>query len=153
MNQCVKCLKPTNNPKFCSLSCAASFNNKIYTKRKKTTPLVCSNCGSAVSQRRKHAKHCKNCRPNYGADITIKEAIYTESGKQNTKTLIRYRARQLALKTGMTKCMNCGYDKHVEICHIKPVSSFPETAMVSEVNDLTNLIALCPNCHWEFDHP
>jgi predicted HNH restriction endonuclease len=25
--------------------------------------------------------------------------------------------------------------------------------MISEINKPENLIILCPNCHWEFDHP
>jgi hypothetical protein len=49
-------------------------------------------------------------------------------------------------------CKNCGYDRHVEICHIRPINSFPEDTPVAVVNDLSNLVALCPNCHWEFDH-
>jgi 5-methylcytosine-specific restriction endonuclease McrA len=50
------------------------------------------------------------------------------------------------------KCERCGYDKHVEVCHIKPISSFEVTTLLREVNSLENLIGLCPNCHWELDH-
>jgi len=50
------------------------------------------------------------------------------------------------------KCRVCGYEKHVEIAHIKPVKSFPDTAMISEINDIKNLMALCPTHHWEHDH-
>jgi hypothetical protein len=49
-------------------------------------------------------------------------------------------------------CSNCGYSKHVELCHIRPVSDFPESAKLSEVNAELNNIVLCRNCHWEFDH-
>ena len=48
--------------------------------------------------------------------------------------------------------MNCGYDKHVEICHIKSIGSFPTDTIVSDINSLDNLLSLCPNCHYEFDH-
>lgn len=50
------------------------------------------------------------------------------------------------------RCKVCGYDKHVEICHIKAIADFPPEAKLKEVNDLTNLIGLCPNHHWELDH-
>lgn len=50
------------------------------------------------------------------------------------------------------KCAICGYDKHVEIAHIKPVSEFDDNTLISEINSIDNLIALCPNHHWEFDH-
>ena len=49
-------------------------------------------------------------------------------------------------------CAKCGYDKHVELCHIKAISSFTPDAKVKDVNSYENLIQLCPNCHWEFDH-
>lgn len=51
-----------------------------------------------------------------------------------------------------TCCEVCGYDKHFELCHIKSVSSFDNNTPIKVVNNLNNLIALCPNCHWEFDH-
>lgn len=49
-------------------------------------------------------------------------------------------------------CINCGYNKHYEVCHIVAIKDFPDAATMSEVHALDNLIALCPNCHWEFDH-
>ena len=54
----------------------------------------------------------------------------------------------------MTKlaCACCGYDKHVELAHIKPVSSFDVNTLISVVNSEENVIQLCPNCHWEFDN-
>ena len=55
-------------------------------------------------------------------------------------------------KEKVNECSNCGYDKHVEIAHIKAVSDFSEEILVTIINDPSNLIALCPNCHWEFDN-
>lgn len=52
----------------------------------------------------------------------------------------------------MKYCNVCGYDKHYEVCHIKSIASFKSNTSVSIINDLTNLIALCPNCHWEHDN-
>ncbi|WP_394804943.1 HNH endonuclease [Hymenobacter monticola] len=46
----------------------------------------------------------------------------------------------------------CGYDTHYEVCHIKPINEFMPTDFVADVNRLNNLVALCPNHHWEFDH-
>lgn len=50
------------------------------------------------------------------------------------------------------KCVVCGYDKHIEIAHIKSVSSFSDDSTIYEINDINNLIGLCPNHHWEYDH-
>lgn len=49
------------------------------------------------------------------------------------------------------ECYICGYRVHIDVCHIKSVSSFPSDASIEEINHLDNLIALCPNHHWEFD--
>ena len=32
------------------------------------------------------------------------------------------------------------------------VSDFDDSALISEINSKDNLIALCPNHHWEYDH-
>lgn len=71
---------------------------------------------------------------SYRSDIRkLAEKIYRESGKE-------------------FKCAICGYDKHVEIAHIKAVSEFPDDATIAEINDASNLIGLCPNHHWEYDN-
>ena len=44
-------------------------------------------------------------------------------------------------------CKICGYDKHVHVCHIKPIASFSQETKISTVNDISNLVILCPNCH------
>lgn len=48
-------------------------------------------------------------------------------------------------------CEICGYENSVDIAHISAVSNFEDNCTLAEVNDIKNLIALCPNHHWEFD--
>ena len=50
------------------------------------------------------------------------------------------------------RCQSCSYDKHVELAHLKSVSSFPSTATLKEINSPDNVLVLCPNCHYEFDN-
>jgi hypothetical protein len=50
------------------------------------------------------------------------------------------------------KCIICGYSKYIDVCHIKQVSEFPDTATIKEINSLSNLIAMCKTHHWELDH-
>ena len=157
---CLLCNKETTNPKFCCKSHAATYNNKIYHKR---SPIkrYCS-CGKSFYPTNNSSRRlCNDCQQYRNTstkykNMTIKEYNDKSSVKHKhpswKNSHIRSFNRQWN-KDLHKVCEHCGYDKHVELCHIKPVSSFPETAMVSEVNDLTNLIALCPNCHWEFDHP
>ena len=49
-------------------------------------------------------------------------------------------------------CAVCGYDKHVELAHIKAVSEFNVSDKLSDINNERNIIQLCRNCHWEFDN-
>ena len=39
------------------------------------------------------------------------------------------------------KCASCGYTNHVEVCHIKSVSSFSEESTLNEINSLDNCIS------------
>lgn len=153
---CLQCGKETKNSKFCSQSCAAKYNNKKYPKKeKKFYQHYCKKCGKFLCTNRRYnsPNFCDECNPNYidWNKITLSEA----QGKR--KYQISSRIRDLAkIKVRNLKrfksCQNCGYDKHVEICHIKAIKDFPPETLISEINDLNNLAGLCPNCHWEFDN-
>jgi len=66
---------------------------------------------------------------------------------------VRQLARKLYRQSNKPQaCIVCGYDKHFEVCHKRPINDFSDDAYVLEINDLENLVALCPNHHWEFDH-
>lgn len=65
---------------------------------------------------------------------------------------IRLFARSWNKDLANSSCEHCGYSKHVELAHIKAVSDFDDSSLLSEVNSPDNLKALCPNCHWEFDN-
>jgi predicted restriction endonuclease len=86
------------------------------------------------------------------ANKTLAEAI--KNRKDNNRyNQIRRISRKNYLQSDRPKCCEvCGYDKHIEICHIKDIASFSKTTLISEINDLSNLIALCRNHHWELDH-
>ena len=141
---CPTCGKSHNNPKFCSLSCAAKFTNKT-PKRKKVVG-ACQSCGCKITRRN---KFCKECRT---PDKTLKELLSENVHRSSAFAKVRGRARNTPHFKEKKCCEKCGYDKHVECCHIKPISNFPETTLVSIINAPENIMALCPNCHWELDH-
>jgi 5-methylcytosine-specific restriction endonuclease McrA len=149
--KCLNCPVETTNPKFCSQSCAASYNNKLYPKKKRKIKL-CAICSEPVDNKSiyciKHKSDGKNLV------YTISDAInaYSKHHRSSAFALIRSRARAVAIKFGINSCQNCGYDKHIEVCHKKPISSFPIETFINVVNDMSNLLFLCPNCHWEFDN-
>lgn len=72
---------------------------------------------------------------------------------QSARTTIRKDATKTYFANNTEyKCAICGYDKHIEVAHIKAVSEFDDTATIREINSITNLIGLCPNHHWEYDN-
>ena len=128
---------------FCSRECAIMY----YAPRRPERPVSCAQCGRLFLRNGSGKRKCPECvsvRRNQSlmrikADLTHPE--------------IRSHARQLLIMAGLANsCQNCGYSKHVEVCHLKPVSKFLPTATLAEINAFSNLIVLCPNCHWELDH-
>lgn len=72
---------------------------------------------------------------------------------QSARSSIQKNARKVYFEYNkMPSCVICGYNKHVEVAHIKPVSNFGDNASIEEINSITNLIGLCPNHHWEYDN-
>lgn len=153
MKNCLNCNKTTSNPKFCSRSCSASFNNSKNPKRKLKDD--CSKCGNPIGRTnwKDRRRVCDNCNPSYidWTQVTLKSIQHRRSYQVNSQ--IRERARKKYLSSDRDqKCFNCRYDRHFHVCHIKAISDHNEDAFVSEINQHNNLVALCPNCHWEYDN-
>ena len=89
----------------------------------------------------------------YIKNITKGQLKEIKDTYQRYRSAIRREAENIFKESGLGyKCFICGYDKHIEIAHIKSVSDFSDDTKISEINDIHNLIALCPNHHWEFDN-
>ena len=150
MNYCLECGKETTNPKFCSRSCSARYNNK---KRKKIQKF-CIICGALVGEGTEcRKKYCDECRPNNvdWDNMTLGEL------KQKRKYQVHSRIRDLARKKVIDlprfqKCSECGYTNHIEVCHIKAISEYSDDTTLQVINNINNLVGLCPNHHWELDH-
>lgn len=162
-NKCLFCQAPIfckeneklsaiKGKRFCNHSCAAKYNNSQRTQK----IYYCSKCGKEIGQGYKEfgsRKFCNKCNPS---NISWDNVTYGEA-KEKRSYQVNSRIRDLA-RTKYFKvypncsCINCGYFKHVEIHHIKSISSFPDNTPIAVINDLNNLIPLCPNCHWEADN-
>lgn len=86
--------------------------------------------------------------------LTKKEIFDGCKSWQSARGIIQKHARFIYNNSEKSKCcIECGYEKHYEVCHIKSVSKFEDNALIiSDINNIENLIALCPNHHWEFDN-
>jgi hypothetical protein len=178
--RCLQCdaiipLRPGVRPsvvrslKFCGKSCAATHNNTKNPKKKRkarTTPSCgpCELCGAAISYRvhsqrgyfmkRRFCDSCAVRIRHHGivpAEMT-KGQLVQRYGHKGAASAIRYHARKVFAASGLPYRCFCGYDLHVELCHVQSIKSFPLNALVSEINALSNLRVLCRNHHWEFDH-
>lgn len=149
---------------YCSKTCAATTNNKLYPKRVKE--IISCNCGR---EKRKNSKQCRKCKDRSAA-LTRRYNLYNKtlgeirnhyikdkaqrlgSISHTIATVVRKAARDLASLEGRPKvCQYCGYDTYVELCHIKPLSEFSDEAILGEINGKENTVYLCPNHHKELD--
>lgn len=159
MNNCENCGIETKNPKFCCKSCAASLNNKLFPKRKITKK--CSRCDNIIRNYR--SLLCESCYKDHLScqkEALLNNTLSEYTNRDCIKKLhrssrhahIRGLARSWFKDLTLLPCASCGYSKHVELCHIKSVSSFSADSKIRDINSSSNLIQLCPNCHWEFDN-
>ncbi len=149
MSHCLNCGKETTNPKYCSRSCAAQSTNRLHPKRKRQ-PHYCQVCGIEVPTRR---KYCDTCNPHNVDWNQVALGDVQGQRRYQINSRIRELARKAYLDSGKPQqCAVCGYTKHIEVCHLSSINSFLPASTIAEINSLDNLVALCPNCHWEFDN-
>lgn len=131
---------------FCTISCAAKFNSTV-------SPLRIEQ--KLLKEAKRVAKEQEIKLPKIIAiDNTTKGDLFNDRPNwQAARSGIQKRARNIFIASNKLKqCLECGYSKHYEVCHIKPVASFSNETLISEINNIDNLIALCPTHHWEFDN-
>jgi predicted restriction endonuclease len=113
----------------------------LKTKSKK----VCKTCSDPIASKYTYCKMCFRIKQK-------KEATQNKKRSESRGNRIREDARRKYLASGLSKdCIVCGYFKHFDVCHIKDICSFTGDILISEINDISNLIALCKNHHWEMD--
>lgn len=140
--------------KYCDHSCAASRNNglkrKLTKQEKKEKWKRCScACGNKINCK---STRCKDCVNKIKDSRTKGDLFNNRKNWQSARSCIQKEARRIYFSTNKNPKCFCGYTKHIEVCHIKDVSEFPDTALISEINDVSNLIGMCPTHHWEFDN-
>jgi hypothetical protein len=135
---CLECNTPTKNPKFCSKSCAAKFNNK-GVNRHGTTIQNCLSCNTKLS--RGNRIYCSNeCQQAYtwnnrknqieGGDASLDARLY----------------KKYLIELHGNKCMECGWGKINETSGKVPIE-LEHIDGDHANNNLDNLKLLCPNCH------
>jgi len=139
---CVVCGKFTSNPKFCSRSCAAKFNNVAFPKRLKEGK--CKICGNMITANRSYCgKECYNkSRDEYFTRRLAQFGCYYHQASDHvgSKPVRNYLIRKFG-----NACMICGQDG--SNWHSKPI-----TLIVDHINGHAddwserNIRLVCPNC-------
>lgn len=164
MQKCARndCEKKTTNAKYCSRHCAAAVNNSLNPKR--IAKLRQCKCGAIIHlTKESYSLSCSCCREQrqrkrqYQRDEIGTRTLeyYCNKNQQNHPSWkfaeVRSHCRRLHAHL-RTQCQICGYDNHVELAHIIALNQWPLSAILNDVNSETNILVLCPNHHWEFDH-
>lgn len=142
---------------FCSRSCSAKYNNKNFPKRKKTSATdICPVCGGKKSSA---SGVCNKCRQEERSKFIMSQELgyyigYDKKYPYVTRKCseIRREARRI-MDNDTTRekvceyCHNHEFDEVLEVHHLKGITKFDVHTKVSEINDKSNLIWLCPNHH------
>lgn len=122
--------------KFCNRSCATAHNNRLFPKKKRQAP-----------------RPKKERTPSQIGFLTKSELFARSKHYSSARNTIRAHAYKVFYQAHQNPvCAECGYARHTHVSHIRDVADFPGCATLNEINALTNLVALCPTHHWEFDH-
>ena len=150
--------------KYCNHNCysAHKIGRKYENMRLITKLRFCKNCKEKFTVK-KHSLYrfeqklfCDNCRHLSKSSLhklTKADLFAKNKNWQSARSSLQKHASSVFRKTKMPAlCVICGYENHIEIAHIKSVSQFPDETLISKINECSNLVALCPNHHWEFDN-
>ena len=131
----------TRQRRFCGYKCSAAVY-AIRREERKGRLLIDRTLGELTTSRHKERISRDNS--------TLK---YARQNWKDARVQIRNHAMRTFKKSGLPFiCVVCGYSKHAEVCHKKDVLEFPDEATIGEINSIKNMVALCPNHHWEFDN-
>jgi hypothetical protein len=119
---------------------AGYYNSRSY----------CDDCLNVVRKEVAKRSHGKNALSKLITEFTKGELLNLK-GYTNYRNLLIKHANKVFDESGKSrKCHVCNYPL-VDICHIKDVSDFSEDTLIAEINNIDNLVALCPTHHREFD--
>jgi hypothetical protein len=158
-NRCLQCGEPilphkgeklseTVRRRFCTRSCAASHNNSsAVAPKKKARPRFCVECGVRVATTAPEGSRilCASC-----TDTLLHRLPNLTPGEASAADLRLHIRQVMADRPRM--CAQCGYAVHVETVHLRPAEDFLPGTPLAEINAPTNLVYLCPNHRWEYEH-
>ena len=143
--------------RFCNSSCYGFYTNKNTCRNHHKKIRLCRVCLTIIEGK---GKYCSGCREiilyrnrSHFEKRTKGELFASRKNWQSARSGIVKHANSIYAASGQPRrCCICGYDKHFQVAHRRPVSDFPDEALIGDINNIRNLMPLCPNHHWERDH-
>lgn len=151
---CIYCNTPFEsklyNKKACSQRCA---NRNRVSKWRIKTSKPCSIC--KINLVLKESTTCKDChfsgRIKDWSSYTLQDMQELDSYQISAR--VRQDARKVYAQSKLPReCKICKYNNHIEIHHIQQIKSFPKSTKIGVINNLSNLVPLCRNHHWEVEN-
>lgn len=155
---CLNCGKEIEVPigwkghrnKFCSQSCATSYNNRKRSKEKGLKPLIsgmCIHCGKEFEGKPNGTKYCSlECKNKCEQEEYINRWKNDEEDGISGRYGISKRIRKYLFEKYNNKCQICGWGKENPITHKVPLQIHHIDGDCTN-NKEENLQLLCPNCH------
>ena len=133
-----------NRPKCLECGTEWPWNDAVkgfYQRKRKFCNSVCA---KTFYWKKKQAAAEKAVQPD---DIG-----WRQKGFIRREALTKHAQKQYRRSGGGVSCERCGYSTLLpEVAHVDPVSGFPDSAILFEINAFENLIGLCCRCHSEYD--
>lgn len=146
MISCLNCGTMTQNPKFCSRSCAVSLNNRISPKRRPEG--TCTFCKAAIPTSNRSGR-CHPCGTSYGRLMSREGKVnlwLSGEWDGNTSSGLSDHIRNHLLEEAGFACQECSYNtRHPD--DGRPILEIEHINGNGMDNRPENLKVLCPNCH------
>lgn len=139
---CLQCSFETKNPKFCSSSCAAKYNNNNNLPKRKRTK-KCRICATLIVSSRTYCPECWS--PSVISSQKINQWI---NGSWSGGTIygLSQTVRNFLIKEHGYSCQKCGFSTPHPIDN-KTVLEINHVDGNGTNHSKNNLEVLCPNCH------
>lgn len=159
---CIRCNEITQNSKFCSKSCAATYNNRKYPKRKLSKS--CKSCDTKIPYNRKFCDVCLCVSKYRCAKHMVFKKLYKSGKRKCIKCNSEYQSENRRNKILKLKkmaggqCQICNYSKStygLHFHHLDPtekefnIGHGNNRSFKRMQNEAAKCILLCANCHAE----
>jgi hypothetical protein len=139
--KCINCQFETSNPRFCSKSCAAKYNNVRYPKRSRMK--ICKLCKEKIASSRTYCDFCWS--PKARSKFNLNQWI-NGNWRGGSDLGLSEIIRDYLLEKANYCCSKCGFNTpHPD-----------DNRSILEINHIDgnglnhsadNLEVICPNCH------